>query len=524
MAVDGVSLEVFRNLLASVAEEMGVALGRSAFSTSIKERRDYSCAVFGPDGAMVAQAAHIPVHLGAMTASVRAGLERLELGPGDVAILNDPYLGGTHLPDVSMMAAVHDEAGGLLGYLANRGHHADIGGMAPGSLPLSTELYQEGVIIPPLKLVEGGRLNEPLLELICRNTRMPEERRGDFAAQLAAIRTGERRLLGLVERHGVATVHEHMTAVLDHAEALTRAALRMVPDGTYAFEDAMEGDGVSDEPLPIRCAATFADGHVTFDFTGTSAQTPGCINTPLAVTESAALYVARCLAGADVPANDGVKRAVTVVAPAGSLVNAQAPHAVSGGNVETSQRITDVLLGCVAQAIPDRIPAADQGTMNNVLLGGTDPRTGKPFVYYETTAGGHGGGPSGPGASGVQSHMTNTLNTPIEALEFAFAMRVRRYAIRRGSGGKGLHAGGDGIVREIEFLAPGRLTLISERRSTSPYGLAGGGDGMPGRSMLRRAGEAGEGEELPAKAERDVAAGDMLRLETPGGGAWGAVP
>jgi N-methylhydantoinase B len=522
MSVDAISLEVFRNLLTSAAEEMGLALGRTAYSTNIKERRDYSCAVFGPDGAMVAQAAHIPVHLGAMTASVRAALDRLSMEPGDIAVLNDPYLGGTHLPDVSLMAPVHvdsDDGPLLVGYVANRGHHADIGGMAPGSLPLSTSLHQEGVIIPPLKLVEAGVMNEGLLELICRNTRTPDERRGDFAAQIAAVRTGERRLLELVARYGLVDLHEHMDALLDYAESLTRAALRALPTGTYAFEDVMEGDGFSDEFLAVRCAVTLADGGISFDMTGTAAQVPGCVNTPLAVTESAALYVTRALVGGDIPANDGVRRAVTLVAPVGCLVNAESPHAVSGGNVETSQRITDVMLGALAQPAPGLIPAASQGTMNNFLVGGRNERTGVPFVYYETIAGGLGAGPRGPGASAVQSHMTNTLNTPVEALEYAFPLRVREYSVRRGSGGQGGHSGGDGVVREVEFLSPAHVTIISERRTTRPYGLNGGGDGAPGRNAVDRDGVATE---VGAKAELDVQPGDRFRVETPGGGAWGA--
>ena len=522
MSVDPISLEVFRNLLTSAAEEMGVALGRTAYSTNIKERRDYSCAVFGPGGDMVAQAAHIPVHLGAMTASVRAALDRLALAPRDVAVLNDPYLGGTHLPDVSVMAPVHvDSADGplLVGYVANRGHHADIGGMAPGSLPLSTSLYQEGIIIPPLKLVDGGVLNEGLLELICRNTRTPDERRGDFAAQIAAVRTGERRLLNLVARYGLVDLHEHMDALLDYAESLTRAALRSLPSGTYSFQDVMEGDGFTDDPLVIRCAVTLNDDGITFDLTGTAAQVPGCVNTPLAVTESAALYVTRALVGGDIPANDGVRRAVTLIAPEGCLVNAQSPHAVSGGNVETSQRVTDVMLGALAQAAPGLIPAASQGTMNNLLVGGRNERTGAPFVYYETISGGLGAGPRGAGASAVQSHMTNTLNTPVEALEYAFPLRVREYSVRKNSGGQGLHAGGDGVVREIKFLSPAHVTIISERRTTRPYGLNGGGDGQPGRNFVERDGARTE---IGAKAELDVMPGDSFRVETPGGGAWGS--
>jgi len=520
LAVNSVSLEVFRNLLASVAEEMGVTLGRTSYSANMKERRDYSCGVFDAAGSMVAQAAHIPVHLGAMPASVGAVLDAFDVGPGDVAILNDPYLGGTHLPDVSLMAPVHLADGTLAGYVANRGHHADIGGMSPGSLPLSTELFQEGVIIPPLKLIEGGRLNEPLLELICRNTRTPDERQGDFSAQLAAIRTGQRRFLDLVGRYGLATLNEHTAALFDYAEVLTRAALRKLPDGAYSFADAMEDDGQGNEHLVIACTATLADGHVTFDFDGTTTETDGCVNTPLAVTEAVALYVVRCLLGGDVPANDGVRRAVTVVAERGSLVNANPPHAVSGGNVETSQRIGDVLFGCLAQAAPDVIPAASQGTMNNVLAGGTNPATGKPFVYYETLAGGMGGGPLRAGASGVHSHMTNTLNTPAEALEFAFPIRVRRYAIRPRTGGIGRHPGGDGVVRELEFIARSTVSLITERRTSRPYGLAGGGPGVGGENVVLRSG--GMDEQLPAKATIELRPGDILRVSTPGGGGWGS--
>ncbi len=524
MTVDAVSLEVFRNLLSSVAEEMGVTLGRTAYSANMKERRDYSCAVFDAQGAMVAQAAHIPVHLGAMTASVQSALLRAPTGPGDVVILNDPYLGGTHLPDVTLVAPVYYEEQGipvLAGYVANRGHHADIGGMAPGSLPISTELYQEGTIIPPVKLVESGWLNEPLLELICRNSRTPEERRGDFAAQVAAIRIGQRRLVALAERYGLETVHEHMAALLDYSETLTRAAVAAMPPGSYSFVDAMDDDGLSEEPQAIACTATIDGGHVTFDFTGTVAQSDGCINAPLAVTESAALYVVRCLTGSHIPANDGCRRVVSVAAPPESLVNASPARAVSGGNVETSQRIVDVLLGCLAQALPELVPAASQGTMNNVLVGGRNPATGRPFVYYETVGGGMGAGPRQAGASGVQSHMTNTLNTPVEALEFEFPLRISRYALRKGSGGRGAHEGGDGLVRDMEFLAPARLTLLSERRRSRPYGLQGGEPGQPGENVLHRR-EGGEEERLPAKVSLDVGPGDVLSVRTPGGGGLGS--
>ena len=522
MTVTPISLEVFKNLLVSVAEEMGVTLGRTSYSPNMKERRDYSCAVFDAAGVMVAQAAHIPVHLGAMTASVRAVLDNLELAPGDMAILNDPYLGGTHLPDVSLVLPVYTRGDGeptLVGYVANRGHHADIGGMAPGSLPIATELIQEGVIIPPLRLFEGGRMNEPLMELICRNTRTPEERRGDFSAQIAAVRTGERRLLGLVETYTLDTVHEHMAAILEYTERVTRAAIDDVPNGTYRFEDAMDDDGLSGEPVPMVCTTTVKDGHVTFDFNGTAMQTDGCINTPLAVTESVALYTVRAVIGGDIPANDGVRRCITVNAPLGCIVNAEAPHAVSGGNVETSQRIADVLLGCFARALPKRMPAASQGTMNNLLVGGENPRGGS-FTYYETTAGGMGGGPLRPGASGVHSHSTNTMNTPIEALEFEYPMRVRKLGIRRGSGGAGRHPGGDGVVRELEFLGRAQATVISERRRLAPYGLEGGSPGSLGANRLRRVD--GTEEVLPGKATVNVEAAEVFVIETPGGGGWGA--
>ncbi|MBI2872206.1 MAG: hydantoinase B/oxoprolinase family protein [Chloroflexi bacterium] len=521
MAVDPVSLEVFKNLFVSVAEEMGVALGRTAYSPNIKERRDYSCALFDAQGRMVAQAAHIPVHLGSMPASVKAAIEGFTLERGDVVILNDPYLGGTHLPDVTIVAPVFLpwERRQLVGFVANRGHHADIGGMTPGSLPLSRELYQEGVIIPPLKLAERGRLNHSLLELICRNTRTPQERRGDFAAQLAAARTGERRLQEVVARYGLLLVQEHMEALLDYSERLTRAAISRIPGGSYTFLDYMDDDGLTPEPLPIRCTTTVKEDSITFDFTGTAPQTDGCINAPFAIVESVALYVVMCITGGRVPANDGVRRPIRVVAPRGCLVNPDPQHAVAGGNVETSQRITDVLLGCLAQALPDAISAASQGTMNNLLVGGHHPETGRPFVYYETIAGGMGAGPHGEGASGVHSHMTNTMNTPIEALEFQFPMRVARYAIRHGSGGDGRHHGGDGLVREMEFLAKARVTILSERRRRAPYGLHGGHPGAHGENVLYHGGV--EEVRIQAKATFDAEPGDVLSIRTPGGGGWG---
>ncbi|HEY63689.1 MAG TPA: hydantoinase B/oxoprolinase family protein [Caldilineae bacterium] len=520
---DPVSLEIFRHLFAAVAEEMGVTLGRTAYSPNIKERRDYSCALFDQHGQMIAQAAHIPVHLGAMPASVQAALKAVpRWRPGDVIILNDPFLGGTHLPDITLVSPVFhpDDPERPVYFVASRAHHADVGGMAPGSMATASEIYQEGIIIPPIYLAEAEQLRHDLVDLICRNVRTPEERRGDLDAQLAAHRVGEARVLELVDRYGLATVQAHAEALLDYAERLTRARIREMPDGVYRFTDYMDDDGRTDEPVPIVVTVTIAKDEMTVDFTGTAEQRPGPINCPLAVTESAMLYVIHCLLGEDVPANAGVSRPIHVLAPEGSLVNARPPAAVAGGNVETSQRIVDAILGALAQALPERIPAASQGTMNNLAVGGFDPERGQPFAYYETLGGGGGGRPSGPGFSGRHSHMTNTLNTPVEAIEFVLPLRVRRYALREGSGGAGRHPGGEGVIREIEFLAPAMVSLLTERRRLAPYGLHGGQPGARGRNRLRRAG-ATQDELLPGKTTFEVAAGDVLIVETPGGGGWG---
>ncbi len=537
MPVDAVSLEVFKNLLASVAEEMGVALGRTGFSPNIKERKDYSCALFDPNGHMVAQASHIPVHLGAMPASVAAALEGFDFSPGDIIILNDPYLGGTHLNDVTLVAPVFAPTQGpvrpegsrrtgdrprreaLVGFVANRAHHADIGGMTPGSLPRSTELFQEGFIIPPLKLVRAGELNQEVVALFCRNSRTPDERRGDLAAQIAACRTGERRLHEMVDRYGWSVVYEHEAALLDYSERLTRAAIRALPDGDYSFRDVMDDDGLTDEPVTIAVTVSVSGDAMTLDFSETAAQRRGCINAPLAVTHSAALYVLRCIVGEAAPSNQGILRPVTVVAPEGSLVNPRPPAAVAAGNVETSQRITDTLLGALAKALPDVIPAASQGTMNNVLVGGHEDGANRGFAYYETIAGGMGARPGADGLSAVHTHMTNTMNTPIEALELYHPMRVRSYRVRRGSGGDGRYRGGDGVVRDTEFLAPAVVTVLADRRRSAPYGLQGGADATPGETVLLKHGV--EEVHLPPKVTLDVEPGDILSIRTPGGGGWG---
>ena len=522
--VDPISLEIFKNLFISVCEDMAVALQRTAYSPNIKERRDFSCAMFDPDGQVVAQAAHIPVHLGAMPASVEAAVDAFagSFQAGDVVMLNDPYLGGTHLPDITMVAPVFIEEGGqrhLAGFVANRGHHADLGGMTPGSLPLSTELYQEGMIIPPLKLARKGSLNKEVVELICRNSRTPKERKGDLAAQIASIRVGEKRLQEITARYGREVASVHMTALLDYSERLVRAAIGLIPDGTFHYTDHMDDDGITNQPVPISVAATIDGDSITVDFTGTSPQRPGCINAPLAVTVSAVLYMIQCIAGADVPPNQGVLRPVKVIAAKGSLVNSDPQHAVAGGNVETSQRITDVLFAAMAQALPRIIPAASQGTMNNLLVGGHDADRDQPFVYYETVGGGMGARPNRDGVSGIHTHMTNTMNTPIEAVEFAYPLRLRRYSIRHGSGGSGKFMGGDGLVRDMEFLSKATVTVLSERRRFAPYGLQGGEPGQTGENALFRGGY--KEVRLSGKEVLEVEPGDVLSIHTPGGGGWG---
>ncbi len=518
-AYDPVRLEVYKNLFSSIAEEMGVTLCRTGYSPNIKERRDFSCAIFDGRGEMVAQAAHIAVHLGSMPLSVKSAIEAVAMGPGDAVILNDPFAGGTHLPDLTMVSPVFPPgASAPLFYVANRAHHADIGGMSPGSLPLATEIFQEGVRIPPVTLVSGGAMRRDLLAVLLGNVRTPVEREGDLTAQIAANRIGERRLLEVMEKRGAAEVKASMEELKDYAERMARAAIARIPDGDYSFEDRLDGDGI--DPGPIRIAATVSvrgDAAVV-DFSASDPQARGSVNAVYAITLSAVFYVFRSLVGGDIPSNAGIMRPLKVVTRAGSVVDARYPAAVAAGNVETSQRITDVLLGALAQALPDRIPAASAGTMNNVTVGGTDPRTGAPFAYYETIGGGSGATPAGDGASAVQTHMTNTMNTPIEALEHAYPLKVVRYAVRRGSGGAGRFRGGDGIHRDLEFLCPATVTVISERREIPPYGLAGGTPGAPGENRLVRDGKETP---LPGKFSIPVSPGDRLLVATPGGGGYG---
>lgn len=514
-------LAITSSALASIPEEMGEALRRTAYSPNIKERRDYSCAAFDAEGQMVAQAAHMPVHLGAMPAAVQAVMELQPFSRGDVLALNDPFLGGTHLPDITTVAPVFSalvEQGSptLIGFVATRAHHADIGGMAPGSMPVASELLQEGLVVPPIRLIRAGEPEEAALALIIRNSRAPEERRGDIRSQLAATALGARRLEALSLRFGDVELQKRFSALLDHGERVVRAMIRTIPDGRYTFEDYLEvGDGIR-----IQLTIKVDGDQIHFDFTDTDSESEDTsLNAVAAVTRSACYYTIRCLAGPDAPANQGCYRPISFTLPERSIVAAGPPRAVSAGNVETSQRITDVALGALSKALPERVPAASSGTMNNVTIGGYDKARGRPYAYYETIAGGAGGGPNRDGRSAVHTHMTNTMNTPVEALHLSYPFTVERYEIRRNTGGAGLHPGGNGILREYLFQDHATVTLVTERRKFAPWGLAGGDQGSVGLNTLIRAD--GVSLELESRCQIRVAPGDRVRIETPGAGGWG---
>ncbi len=556
---DPVELEVFKNLYHSIAEEMGAALRRTSFSPNIKERRDYSCAVFDAAGQVIAMGDHMPVHLGSMPMSVAAAVEQCELDPGDVVMLNDPFRGGTHLPDITLVMPVYLRPDGTEParrraerprrhtttpdfYVASRAHHADVGGTYPGSMGPCREIYQEGLRIPPVKIMRSGKLVADVLALVLNNVRTPEEREGDLGAQIAACQTGAQRLREICHRYGVARARRAAASLLLYSEEMMHAFLRTIPPGRYQAEDLLDDDGVEDKPVRIAvtievnpsrkesvvetplAASPYASGRkrqaqITIDFTGSDPQVQGAINAVEAITYSACFYVFRCLLREDVPATSGLMRPIEVIAPPGTVVNAKAPAAVAGGNVETSQRIVDVLLKALAHAIPGRIPAAASGTMNNLTIGGIDPRSGEPFTYYETIAGGMGARPNKDGVSGVHTHMTNSLNTPAEALEYAYPFRLRQYSFRSHSGGIGLHTGGDGIIREIEVLTDAQVTLLADRRARGPYGLAGGADAAPGRTLIIR--RDGSAEAIPGKTSVRLHSGERVRIESPGGGGWG---
>ena len=501
-----VQLGLFVSRLEAVCEEMGAVLQRAAFSPNIKDRLDFSCAIFDARGELCAQAAHIPVHLGSMAYAMADIVGACDWAPGDMLVLNDPFLGGTHLPDVTVVAPYFRD-GELLAFIANRAHHADIGGSTPGSMPLSQTLEEEGVVIPPTRLQRGGVLQRQLLD----DWFGPSEH-GDFIAQLSANRCGLQRLDELVSMLPL-SFEVAVSQLQDYAEQLSVHRLRELSAGEFCFSDVMDDDGFGHEDLPICASLRLADGRAHVDFSGTAPQVQGNINCPRSVAAAAVYYAFRCLMPEEAPVCAGLFRPITLTVPEGSLLNARRPAAVAAGNVETSMRACDVVLGALAQAVPELIPAAAHGSMNNVAMGSLD---GQPWHYYETLAGGSGGHSQGEGLSAVQCHMTNTLNTPIESLEMHYPLRVTRYALRRHSGGAGEHRGGDGLIREFEFLASARFTLLTERRRVRPWGLNGGEAGVSGENRLN-------GNVLPGKVSAQAQPGDRLSIATPGGGGWGVV-
>ncbi len=513
---DPIEIEIFRNIFQSICDEMGSVLKRSSFSPNIKERQDYSCALFTSDGESFAFGSHIPVHLGAMPLSVKEALKEVSLEEGDMVILNDPYKGGTHLPDLTLISPFYFEKK-LLFIVANRAHHSDVGGIKPGSMPLANEIYQEGLIIPPVKIVRKGAICKDVLKIILSNVRTPEEREGDIVAQIASNKRGIERLREVVEKYGVEKCLMNAKNIMDYTEKLFRAFIGQIPSGTYTFEDFMDDDGFGCEKIPIRVEIKVEKGNIKIDFSGSSPQVRGGINANFAVTYSAVLYVMKSIIGEDIPVNSGIMRPIKLILPEKSIINADKPYAVAGGNVETSQRIVDVLLGAFSKALPEKIPSASQGTMNNISFGGVDLK-GENFAYYETIGGGTGAGPGWDGISGVHSHMTNSLNTPIEALENYLPIRINKYLLRKGSGGKGKFRGGDGIIREYKFLVETEVSILSERRRIPPYGIKGGRHGKAGKNYLIK------GRKrilLPSKVNFVASAGDILRIETPGGGGFG---
>jgi N-methylhydantoinase B len=503
--LDPLELSVMSHAFAMIAEEMGTILVRGALSPNIRERRDASSALFDARGRMIAQAAHIPVHLGAMPESVRAVMAK-EPKPGDVFILNDPYAGGSHLPDLTLVEAIGLERQ-IVGYASVRAHHADVGGMSPGSMPQGArELVQEGLVIPPTRLVRAGTLDEEILSFILANVRTPAERRGDLRAQLAACAAGRDGWLALIQRLGRDRADAAATALLHYTERRARAAIAALGDRHGHAEDRLEGDGVTDSDIPVAVTVEVRGDTLHLDFTGTSPAVQGNVNCPIAVTRAAAVFVLRTLLDDDVPTNEGIAAAITLEIPEGSAIDARWPSAVAAGNVEMSQRITDTIFAALADA-GVAVPAQGQGTMNNVTFGGVG------WTFYETLGGGQGASAQGPGPSGVHVGMSNTLNTPIEALERAYPIRIDEYSLREGSGGNGRYHGGDGIVRRYRVMEPCTVTLLTERRRHAPRGFQGGGDGERGRNLLN-------GTAIPAKTRVELKANDLVSLETPGGGGW----
>jgi len=511
--MDAIELSLFHHRLSAICDEMGASLKRSALSPNIKDREDFSCALFDASGELVAQAAHIPVHLGSMAYCMRDIVRRFDWRPGDEAVFNDPFLGGTHLPDITLVHPTFIDSK-LTGFAASRAHHTDVGGTQPGSMGVSRSLAEEGVVISPQLWRRAGVQNDEAIEAFLQGVRSPHERLGDFAAQRAACALGVRRLAELAADIDLPI---SLAALLASSEEYGKKAVAAIPDGTYAFSDIIENDGVDDQPLTIACTVRIDGEQAHVDFSGTAKQCEGPMNCPLSVTAAAVFYVFRCLMPAHTPQSSAIFRSIDIHAPAGCLINARLGAAVAAGNVETSQRIVDVVLGALARAIPERIPAASQGTMNNVIFGGKN-EVGKHWAYYETIGGGMGASHGQDGVSGVQCHMTNTRNSSVEVVEMHYPIRIRRYGVRRGSGGMGAYRGGDGLVREWEVRSPCELSILSERRTNHPYGLAGGAPGQSGSNLLIHD---DNDEILPGKCARSLCPGDVLRVETPGGGGFG---
>lgn len=522
MIEDPITFEVIKNSLISVSREMSLTLMRSAFSPNIKERRDHSCALFDAKGSLVAQSKDIPVHLGAMPLSVRSCISQIgdELTDGSMALLNDPYSGGSHLPDLTLVAPIFEEEE-RVAFAANRAHHADVGGSSPGSMPgLSTSIHEEGVVISPRIVARNRRLEKETITDLLTQTRTPNERIGDLSAQVAANLVGIRRLVDVAREHTWATVLQVLGDLQSYSAELMKRNLARFRGATSAFADVMESDGAGSWDIPIKARIQISDDSVWVDFDGTAEQVTGNINCPLASTLSSVYYVFISLFGHEIPVNEGCWSVIKTNVPEGCILNPQYPSAVSAGNVETSQRIVDVMLGTLASIAPEEVPAASQGTMNNLTIGGINPRTGSPYSFYETIGGGAGAGQGRSGTSGIHVHMTNTLNTPIEALEMAYPLRVKKYTIRKDSGGRGQWKGGNGIVREIEILSDSAtISIQSERREKDPWGLNGGETGKKGKNIGLYSGEKYM---LQAKSTLLVPQGFVIRIETPGGGAWGS--
>ncbi|NPA52813.1 MAG: hydantoinase B/oxoprolinase family protein [Aquificae bacterium] len=516
--ISPILLEIFKNRFSSIAEEMGIILQKSSYSVNIKERKDFSCGIFDKKGRLIAQAEHIPVHLGSMPMSVQKAIKEIKFEEGDIVILNDPYKGGTHLPDITLISPVFIK-NSLEYFVANRAHHSDIGGITAGSMPISTSIFQEGIIIPPVKLVEKGKLNNTIFKLLLNNTRTPYEREGDFKAQIASNNIGIERVKELIKEYDLKTSKTYQNALIKYTQTIIESIIKKIPNGTYHFEDYMEDDGHLSENIKISLSLKIEESQAILDFSKSSPQVKGSINAVHSITLSSVIYVFRALAQKDIPTNDGCFRPIKVITKKNTITDAQFPSAVAGGNVETSQRIVDVVLGALFKAIPEHIPAASQGTMNNLSIGGINPENNQPFSYYETIGGGLGASLKGDGESAIQSHMTNTLNTPIEAVEFEYPFLITQYSIRKNSGGNGLHKGGDGIIKEIQFLTDVEVTILSERRRIAPYGLAGGEPAKVGRNY--KIFKNNRKKTLPSKIHLTLKKGEKIRIETPGGGGYG---